>query len=91
MANAAHEPGKRAMSPIRSSVPTRKPAAGVRAGTGLRDEVSMLNDARREGREEVARGMILKAELGDMAIADIAQISQDEVPHLRADIHLWES
>lgn len=52
----------------------------------LRDEVTLLNDAWREGREEVARAMILKTEMDDASIADIAQLSEDEVAQLRAEI-----
>ncbi|MGE4535410.1 hypothetical protein [Halomonas sp.] len=52
----------------------------------LRDEVALLNDAWREGREEVARAMILKTEMDDASIADIAQLSEDEVAQLRAEI-----
>lgn len=52
----------------------------------LRDEVTLLNDARREGREEVARAMILKTEMDDASIADIAQLAEDEVAQLRAEI-----
>ncbi|WP_227842342.1 hypothetical protein [Vreelandella zhuhanensis] len=52
----------------------------------LRDEVSLLNDAKREGREEVARSMILKTEMDDVMIADIAELSVEDVSKLRAEI-----
>ncbi|MCQ4323273.1 Rpn family recombination-promoting nuclease/putative transposase [Stutzerimonas stutzeri] len=87
MANVAHEPVKKAMSRIRelSADEEAQRLAFVRE-RALRDEMSLLNDARREGREEVARAMILKTEMDDASIADIAQLSEDEVAHLRAEI-----
>jgi len=87
MANVAHEPVKQAMSRIRqlSADEEAQRLAFVRE-RALRDEVSLLNDARREGREEVARAMILKTEMGDVSIADIAELSEDEVAQLRAEI-----
>ncbi|TDN95753.1 MULTISPECIES: Rpn family recombination-promoting nuclease/putative transposase [Halomonas] len=92
MANVAHEPVKKAMSRIRelSADEETRRLAFVRE-RALRDEVSLLNDARREGREEVARGMIRKTELDDSSIADIAQLTVDEVAHLRAEIQHWDS
>ncbi|WP_017429381.1 hypothetical protein [Vreelandella jeotgali] len=53
MANVAHEPVKRAMSRIRelSADEETRRLAFVRE-RALRDEVSFLNDARREGMEE---------------------------------------
>lgn len=87
MANIAHEPVKKAMSRIRelSADEETRRLAFVRE-RALRDEVSFLNDARREGREEVARNMILKTEMDDAAIADIAKLTVDEVAHLRAEM-----
>jgi len=87
MANVAHESVKQAMSRIRqlSADEEAQRLAFVRE-RALRDEVSLLNDARREGREEVARAMILKTEMGDVSIADIAELSEDEVAQLRAEI-----
>ncbi|OWV30365.1 Rpn family recombination-promoting nuclease/putative transposase [Halomonas campaniensis] len=87
MANIAHEPVKKAMSRIRelSADEETRRLAFVRE-RALRDEVSFLNDARREGREEVARNMILKTEMDDAAIADIAKLTVDEVSHLRAEM-----
>lgn len=87
MANVAHEPVKKAMSRIRelSADEEARRLAFVRE-RALRDEVSFLNDARREGREDVARGMILKTNLDDPEIADIAELSVAEVAHLRAEL-----
>lgn len=87
MANIAHEPVKKAMSRIRelSADEETRRLAFVRE-RALRDEVSFLNDARREGREEVARNMILKTEMDDAVIADIAKLTVDEVAHLRAEM-----
>ena len=77
-------------SRIRSADEETRRLAFVRE-RALRDEVSLLNDARREAREEVARGMILKTEMDDSSIADIAQLSVDEVAHLRAETQRWDS
>ena len=92
MANVAHEPVKRAMSRIRelSADEETRRLASVRE-RALRDEISLLSDARREGREEVARGMIRKTEMNDSSIADIARLSVDEVARLRDEIQRWDS
>lgn len=87
MANVAHEPVKKAMSRIRElSIDEEERRLALVRERALRDEVSLLNDARREGREEVARGMIWKTELDDSSIADIAQLTVDKVAHLRTEI-----
>jgi hypothetical protein len=56
MAKVAHEPVKKAMSRIKqlSADEETRRLAFVRE-RALRDEVSLLNDARREGREEAKR------------------------------------
>ena len=95
MANIAHEPVKKAMSRIRelSADEEARRLAFVRE-RALRDEVSFLNQAKREGRqeglqegrEEIARNMILKTDMDDLAIADIASLSVDDIARLRADM-----
>ena len=49
----------------------------------LRDEVSFLNDARREGREEVARNLIGMGLLTDTQIATASGLTEAEVKGLR--------
>ncbi|MCL7931581.1 hypothetical protein [Halomonas llamarensis] len=63
MANVAHEPVKRAMSRIRelSADEETRRLAFVRE-RALRDEVSFLNDAKREGREEGRQETLQEAE-----------------------------
>lgn len=99
MANIAHEPVKKAMSRIRelSADEEARRLAFVRE-RALRDEVSFINQAKREGRqeglqeglregrEEIARNMILKTDMDDLVIADIASLSVDDVARLRADM-----
>lgn len=59
----------------------------------LRDEVSLLNDARREGVEEgeyrraeqIARNLIARTEMDDGMIAEVAGLPVDEVAGLRAE------
>tara|TARA_R110001599_G_scaffold60939_2_gene169237 strand:- start:555 stop:926 length:372 start_codon:yes stop_codon:yes gene_type:complete len=87
MANVAHEPVKRAMSRIRelSADEETRRLAFVRE-RALRDEVSLLNDARREGREEVARNLILMNLLADDQIAVASGLTETEVKALRAEV-----
>ena len=78
MANVAHEPIKQAMSRIRvlSADEEARRLAFVRE-RALRDEVSLLNEAKREGRaegreegrEKVARNLIAMKLLTDEQIA----------------------
>ena len=86
MANVAHEPVKKAMSRIRelSADEEARRLAFVRE-KALRDEVSFLNDARREGREEVARNLIAMGLLTDAQIATASGLSDDEVKVLRKE------
>ena len=86
MANVAHEPVKKAMSRIRelSADEEARRLAFVRE-KALRDEVSFLNDARREGREEVARNLIAMGLLTDAQIATASGLSDNEVKVLREE------
>ena len=52
----------------------------------LRDEVSLLNDARREGREEVARNLISMNVLADAQIAIASGLTESEVKALRVEM-----
>lgn len=87
MAKIAHEPVKRAMSRIRelSADEEAQRLAFVRE-RALRDEVSLLNDARREGREEVARNLIGMDLLTDAQIASASGLTEAEVRGLRHDV-----
>jgi len=86
MANVAHEPVKKAMSRIRelSADEEARRLAFVRE-RALRDEVSLLNDAKREGHEEVARNLIAMDLLTDAQIATASGLSDNEVKVLRED------
>ncbi len=87
MANVAHEPVKRAMSRIRelSADEETRRLAFVRE-RALRDEVSLLNDAKREGREEVARNLIEMKLLTDAQIASASGLSEAEIEVLRNEV-----
>ena len=95
MANVAHEPVKRAMSRIRelSADEETRRLAFVRE-RALRDEVSFLNDAKREGREEgreegrqaVAKNLIAMNLLNDTQIAAASGLTEPEVKALRAEV-----
>jgi len=87
MANVAHEPVKKAMSRIRelSADEETRRLAFVRE-RALRDEISLLNDARREGREEVARNLISMNVLSDAQIAVASELTESEVKALRAEV-----
>jgi predicted transposase/invertase (TIGR01784 family) len=88
MANVAHEPIKQAMSRIRvlSADEEARRLAFVRE-RALRDEVSLLNEAKREGREEgreeVARNLIAMNLLTDEQIAAASGLTEVEVKALR--------
>jgi hypothetical protein len=86
MANVAHEPVKKAMSRIRELSADEEACrlAFVRE-RALRDEVSLLNDAKREGHEEVARNLIAMDLLTDAQIATASGLSDNEVKVLRED------
>ncbi|SFU43494.1 hypothetical protein [Halomonas korlensis] len=94
MAKVAHEPVKRAMSRIRelSADEEARRLAFVRE-RALRDEVSLLNDAKREGqaegrheaKQETARNLIVRTEMNDAMVAEIAGLSMEEVVRLRAE------
>jgi predicted transposase/invertase (TIGR01784 family) len=95
MSNVVHEPVKRAMSRIRelSADEETRRLAFVRE-RALRDEVSLLNDARQEGRtegrtegrEEVARNLIAMKLLTDAQIASASGLAESEVKVLRHEV-----
>jgi len=87
MANVAHEPVKKAMSRIHelSADEEARRLAFVRE-RALRDEVSLLNDARREGREEVARNLIAMAVLSDEQISTASGLPESDVAKLREEL-----
>jgi predicted transposase/invertase (TIGR01784 family) len=87
MSDVEHEPVKKAMSRIRelSADEEARRLAFVRE-RALRDEVSFLNDARREGREEVARNLISMAVLSDEQIATASGLPESEVVKLREEL-----
>ena len=100
MATVAHEPVKQAMNRIRvlSADDEARRLAFVRE-RALRDEVSLLNEAKREGRaegreegraegreegrEEVARNLIAMNLLTDEQIAAASGLKEVEVKSLR--------
>jgi len=100
MANIAHEPVKKAMSRIRelSADEEARRLAFVRE-RALRDEVSLLNDAKREGLEEgeklglnkgerlgvekTARNLITLGVLSDEQIAEATGLTVADVEGLR--------
>ncbi|BBE11103.1 hypothetical protein HH1059_17450 [Halorhodospira halochloris] len=90
MAKIAHEPVKRAMSRIRelSADEEARRLAFVRE-RALRDEVSQLNEARQEGRQEAnaetARNLIEINALTDEQIAQATGLTQEQVSQLRAE------
>ncbi|MDR5865087.1 hypothetical protein QC758_19205 [Halomonas campisalis] len=98
MAKVAHEPVKRAMSRIRelSADEEARRLAFVRE-RALRDEVSFLNEAKREGLEEgeqrgrqeakreTARNLIARTEMDDAMIAEIAGLAIEDVVRLREE------
>jgi predicted transposase/invertase (TIGR01784 family) len=89
MATVAHEPVKQAMNRIRelSADEEARRLAFVRE-RALRDEVSLLNEAKREGRQEgreaVARNLIAMNLLTDEQIAAASGLTEAEVQALRA-------
>jgi predicted transposase/invertase (TIGR01784 family) len=93
MSTVAHEPVKQAMNRIRalSADEEARRLAFVRE-RALRDEVSLLNEAKREGREEgreqgreqVARNLIAMNLLTDEQIATASGLTEAEVQALRA-------
>ncbi|WP_053070650.1 hypothetical protein [Halomonas sp. PR-M31] len=96
MANIEHEPVKGAMSRIKelSADEEARRLAFVRE-RALRDEISFINEAKREGREEglqegreegreeVALNLIQMNLLSDAQIARVAKLSEVEVRALR--------
>ena len=93
MATVAHEPVKQAMNRIRelSADEEARRLAFVRE-RALRDEVSLLNEAKREGRQEgrqegreaVARNLIAMNLATDEEIAAASGLTEAEVQALRA-------
>ncbi|WP_416274692.1 hypothetical protein [Lamprobacter sp.] len=77
MATVAHEPVQQAMDRIRqlSADEEARRLAFVRE-RALHDEVSFLNEAKREGREEVARHLIALRLLTDEQIATAAGLTE---------------
>ncbi|NYS59731.1 Rpn family recombination-promoting nuclease/putative transposase [Vreelandella salicampi] len=98
MANVAHEPVKRAMSRIRelSADEETRRLAFVRE-RALRDEVSFLNDAKREGlqegeqlgieknKRETAHNLLKLGVLNDEQIAEVTGLAVDEIAKLRIE------
>jgi len=90
MANVAHEPVKKAMNRIRelSADEEARRLAFVRE-RALRDEVSLLNDAKREGEnskaEQIARNLISMNVLTDSQISSASGLSEGEVQALREE------
>jgi hypothetical protein len=84
MATVAHEPVQQAMSRIRqlSADEEARRLAFVRE-RALHDEISLLNDARREGREAVARNLIAMQLLTDAQIATASGLTEAQVQALR--------
>ena len=98
MAHVAHEPVKRAMSRIRELSADEETCrlAFVRE-RALRDEVSFLNDAKREGEqlgiekgeqlgiEKTARNLLKLGVLSDEQIAEVSGLAVDEIAKLRIE------
>ena len=85
MAQFTHEPVQQAMDrlcELSADEETRR-LAFVRE-RALHDEVSLLNDAKREGREEVARNLIAMNLLTDEQIATASGLTEAEVKALRS-------
>jgi predicted transposase/invertase (TIGR01784 family) len=84
MATVTHEPVQQAMDRIRqlSADEEARRLAFVRE-RALHDEVSFLNEAKREGREEVARNLIALRLLTDEQIATAAGLTEAAVKALR--------
>jgi len=81
MANVAHEPVKKAMSRIRelSADEETRRLAFVRE-RALRDEVSLLNDARREGEElGIEKGEKLRAEKTARHLIKLGVLSDEQI------------
>lgn len=95
MANIAHEPVKQAMIRIKqlSADEETRRLAFVRE-RALRDEVSFINEAKREGLEEgreeghedVARKLIEMNLLTDTQIAAASGLAEDDIKALRKEI-----
>jgi predicted transposase/invertase (TIGR01784 family) len=90
MANVSHDPVKKAMSRIRepSADEEARRLAFVRE-RALRDEVSLLNDAKREGEQskakDVARNLVAMNILTDSQIATASGLTENEVKALRGE------
>ena len=85
MAQFTHEPVQQAMDRLRelSADEETRRLAFVRE-RALHDEVSLLNDAKRQGREEVARNLIAMNLLTDEQIATASGLTEAEVKALRS-------
>ena len=85
MAQFTHEPVQQAMDRLRelSADEETRRLAFVRE-RALHDEVSLLNDAKRQGREEVARNLIAMNLLTDEQIATASGLTEADVKALRS-------
>lgn len=90
MADVTYEPVKKALNRIKelSADEETRRLAFVRE-RALRDEVSLLSEAKREGRVEAKRetalNLIKRTEMDDAMIADIAGLTISQVTELRAE------
>ena len=98
MADVTYEPVKKALNRIKelSADEETRRLAFVRE-RALRDEVSLLSEAKREGRMEgeqigimknkrdTALNLIKRTEMDDAMIADIAGLTLSEVTELRSE------
>ncbi|WP_420827401.1 hypothetical protein [Halochromatium glycolicum] len=83
MATVAHEPVQQAINRIRElSADEEARRQAFVSERALHDEVSFLNEARREGREEVAQNLIALKLLTDEQIAAASGLSEAEVKAL---------
>ena len=87
MATVVHDPVKQAMNRIRqlSADEEARRLAFVRE-RALHDEVSFLNEAKREGREEVAQNLVTMNLLTDEQIAAASGLTVTEVKTLRDEL-----
>ncbi|EIC23708.1 hypothetical protein Thi970DRAFT_00207 [Thiorhodovibrio frisius] len=84
MAAVTHEPVQHAMNRIRQlSVDEEARRLAFVRERALHDEVLFLNEAKREGREEVARNLLAMDLLTDEQIATAAGLTESAVKALR--------
>ena len=84
MADVSYEPVKKALNRVKelSADEEARRLAFVRE-RALRDEVSFINEAKREGRRETALKLIKLTEMDDAMIADVTELSIAEIAKLR--------